>query len=999
MKGRISIFFARFRRRGAWPALLLFLFLRWSGLYAQEFNFQHLNESPITVAYNVLQDKKGYIWFSTEKGLYKYDGKNYKWFNKDVYGVPFFSVFQLTENINGNVLFNTLDCKVGMVHNDSVTFLPLSNKVQEILRNGRIQILSMYVDKEDILWLSTGIGLYRTLKPNDYNDLQEVKISGRADSSGFCIKVLGNMALGYIQGIDVKTKDLGDKEMYHAMCDWGNKTAIVPFYMYKKKMMPAYFKTLFLRNGNIICTAEDRIITLFPDGTYKEQEMEGNILSLYQSKTGGVWISYWKKGLSYYPDQSMNCAPVRSLVGQDVSSVIEDNEGGIWASTLSNGVFYSKSKYSVDYSKIEGLGGNIQSAFAYNNKVLFNNGNDYLTVIHGDDIKRTNCNSGFSPFVVHDYGIRNGTIYVGGVTSVKNDTGLSRPWEPLRMKESNSRYLSYGFANSPDGKLYAINYSYLIEFDSGNDESSYLDTVAGRGKCICITAKGDIFFGTSKGLYKHANGKNIFLGGTDKLLSTTVELIREDKSGNLWIGTTREGIVIYKGGKVVITKSTENGLKSNCIKDIVFDKEGNAWVATDEGLSKVSPNQKFKAENYNTSNGLISNDINRIAISGNNIWLATRVGVNAIDMSHISKDTVPPRVYINSVFVNDTININEHKFRYNLNNFRFRVSGLTFKDNKTRFLFRLEGPDTAWHFSSSEEISFNNLGPGKYRFEAKAVNIDGVTSMQAAIFPFTIDAPVWLRWWFITFEVLFALGIIYFFIRFRLNAIQSKEAEKGRINKMIAEYQMTALSAQMNPHFVFNAINSIQDYILANDAQKAYDYLTKFAQLVRVVLNNAKEKSISLEKELESLTMYVQLEQLRFENKFDFKLSVGKEVDQYAIEVPAMIIQPYVENAIWHGLMPLAGTRKGVLNVDISQNGNELHIVVEDNGIGREKSKTIKKSAAHKSVGMEITQSRIEILNNLLGSSGSEINIYDLYKNQVEPIGTRVEIKIIVNTD
>ena len=248
-------------------------------------------------------------------------------------------------------------------------------------------------------------------------------------------------------------------------------------------------------------------------------------------------------------------------------------------------------------------------------------------------------------------------------------------------------------------------------------------------------------------------------------------------------------------------------------------------------------------------------------------------------------------------------------------------------------------------------------------------------------------------------EVIAFAAMVYGFIKYRLRLIQKKEAEKTRINKMLAEYQMTALTAQMNPHFVFNAINSIQDYVLGNDTQKAYDYLTKFSQLVRVILYNAKEKTITLERELESLKMYVELEELRFEGKFQFLFEVGKEVDVYGIQLPSMIIQPYVENAIWHGLMPLGGKRKGILKVNISQQGNLLKIIVEDNGIGREESKKIRKSTGYKSVGMEITRDRINVLNSLLESGESEINIYDLYDEEVKPAGTRVEIKITVNKD
>jgi LytS/YehU family sensor histidine kinase len=237
-------------------------------------------------------------------------------------------------------------------------------------------------------------------------------------------------------------------------------------------------------------------------------------------------------------------------------------------------------------------------------------------------------------------------------------------------------------------------------------------------------------------------------------------------------------------------------------------------------------------------------------------------------------------------------------------------------------------------------------------------------------------------------------ALIYAFINFRLRNIKEKEEEKTKVNKMLSEYQMTALRAQMNPHFVFNAINSVQEYILDNEPQKAYDYLTKFAQLVRIVLNNAKEKYISLEKDLETLEVYMDLEQLRFGDKFEYLIDIDEKIDSYNIQLPAMLIQPYVENAIWHGIMPLGGQRKGRLIVRIWQRGNELNIIVEDNGVGRESAAKIKKMKQHKSVGMELTKQRLDMLNNLPEYRSSDIEIYDLRDESGKPAGTRVEIKI-----
>jgi LytS/YehU family sensor histidine kinase len=217
------------------------------------------------------------------------------------------------------------------------------------------------------------------------------------------------------------------------------------------------------------------------------------------------------------------------------------------------------------------------------------------------------------------------------------------------------------------------------------------------------------------------------------------------------------------------------------------------------------------------------------------------------------------------------------------------------------------------------------------------------------------------------------------------------------VNKLIAEYQLTALQAQMNPHFIFNAINSIQGYILKKNEQQAYDYLAKFSKLIRMVLNQSTERTLPLKQELEMLSLYVELEQLRFDQSFDFKLDVDKDLRRFfGLQIPSMLVQPYVENAIWHGLMNLNKDRKGMLSVEFKLKDEILKITIEDNGVGRELSKTYKKETDHKSVGMILTEQRLMMINKLQEYEDAWVTITDLYDEKKKPSGTQVEIFIPV---
>lgn len=231
---------------------------------------------------------------------------------------------------------------------------------------------------------------------------------------------------------------------------------------------------------------------------------------------------------------------------------------------------------------------------------------------------------------------------------------------------------------------------------------------------------------------------------------------------------------------------------------------------------------------------------------------------------------------------------------------------------------------------------------------------------------------------------------------FVLRSRYKKKQKEIQFEKNLLEYEQQALRAQMNPHFIFNAINSIQKFILKKDKQEAYDYLAKFAKLIRIVLNNSQEKDLLLGQEMEMIKLYVELEQLRFNNSFEFNINVNESVNEYNIAVPAMLIQPYIENAIWHGIMNL-DNKRGVLNLDISVANSVLSIVIEDNGIGRERAKEFKEADAHKPVGMVLTEKRLQMINKLHEYKEAKVTITDLYDSDKSPSGTKVEITVPVN--
>jgi sensor histidine kinase YesM len=259
--------------------------------------------------------------------------------------------------------------------------------------------------------------------------------------------------------------------------------------------------------------------------------------------------------------------------------------------------------------------------------------------------------------------------------------------------------------------------------------------------------------------------------------------------------------------------------------------------------------------------------------------------------------------------------------------------------------------------------------------------------------PVHVSPPFWLSWWFVTFSALLVLGILYTGYTIRIRQIRKEERLKTDFHKKLAEVEMNALRAQMNPHFLFNSLNAIKYYVVKEKPEKAAEYLDNFARLIRLILHNSREQRIPLGQELETLKLYVEMERLRFDEQFDFEMCLDSALDAEYIMLPPLLLQPYAENAIWHGL--LHRDQKGKLTVRAYRKHNSIFLEVEDNGIGRHKAQQLKSKSAQqkKSMGMQLTKARID-MNQALSNTPTTVEIIDLQDEFGHACGTRVVIKM-----
>ncbi|MBA3971893.1 MAG: histidine kinase [Bacteroidetes bacterium] len=350
------------------------------------------------------------------------------------------------------------------------------------------------------------------------------------------------------------------------------------------------------------------------------------------------------------------------------------------------------------------------------------------------------------------------------------------------------------------------------------------------------------------------------------------------------------------------------------------------------------------------------------------------------------------------MFYKDTVLKDKMHLNYSDNSITFNYSGICLTNPaKVKYSHILEGFEKNWSPPSKDRFTtFSNLPPGTYTYKVISANNEGVWNKVPATFTFTIDRPFWKTWTFILITSLMFSFALIFSIRFRIRSIRNKEKRKTELNKKIANIESQALRAQMNPHFIFNTLSSIQHYISNNDTDAALKYLSKFAKLMRRIMDNSKQQMIPVSEEINALNLYLDLEVMRFDKKFDYSIIIDPEIDQTYDRIPSMLIQPYVENAIIHGLLPKE--KDGRISITLQKQNDTILCTIEDNGIGRERSMEFKKNRVqqHKSMGMSITKERLDILNSSLNSN-IYVEIVDLFE-EGKSAGTKVRLIIPLET-
>lgn len=966
---------------------ILFLLIHFF-VNSQELIFErpaNLLSLPSNECYNIIQDKEGYIWFSTDAGLCKYNGNKLKIFSKED-GLPEESCYGSACNSKGDLYLITSENRLIKTINDKIYELPFSKAFIEELKRDNMYPTDFSIIEDSLLIINTQANTYRiNLEKNTFietsKDLRSEHLRIEANESRIFyskkkfalfekmpslipILIKFNDSKSFTLLIPDSTKVKGGRQ--RMKCDKDNK-------------------------GNVYISMGTTLLKINSSGSYSVHILKDDILDLLVDKKNNLWIGQRNLGISFYENGVIDESRKKYALNDiSVTQIIETNDGNIWCSTLEKGVFCC---YNSSVTKISQAAGYLTGSnlFKTDGSNLFFN-SQHSSIIKTNGIKTSEfiLPSADKPKVSDILKINNSLYITTNYGVFKADTNCKSTLS-IRRKNSPSHYYGNQLTYC-NGRIFGINYGSLFEI---------IDLTA-LDRIFYLGAKPRSIFSHSNKLYIAAE-EGIYLIDQNNFTYKIIAQIKNLKKGKIneagaiVVLCKYEGIWIISENKVVNCKFPE--IANLKINDFSLNSTNEVWLATNKGLIKMSIENPKSYTIYDAKYGLPERNFKKIECINSDLFVGSEEEIFHLRNGWIRNLQNLGKLKLKQINLNNKpVSSNELKdLSYDQNNITIQVENLNFSKNpegkKIYYQLELEGISKNLNYTIENEIFLSNLSPGEYKLNIFTNTDPNSTDYKVLSFNFQINKPFWFQWWFLFLVTLMIAGVIFLLVKKYIKRIREKDQKDAELMNLISSYQMASIRAQMNPHFIFNCINSIQRYIITNDSKTAYGYLTKFSKLIRMVLNYSEEDFISLNQELEIVGLYVEMEQLRFENVFTYEVNIDENIDGEKLTMPPMMLQPYIENSIWHGIMHLDKSINGKILISISAKENTLVVTVEDNGIGREESKKLA-SRQHKSKAISLNEKRIQAINTINQSIKGTIVIEDVIDTDSHVKGTRVKIII-----
>jgi ligand-binding sensor domain-containing protein len=932
---------------------------------------------PSNEIYSIAQDKKGIIWIGCDAGLYKHEGIRFTPFKSSSQKSK--SLTGLTISTSGKLYCYSFNGQLFYLENDSL----------KELKHPYGRLLNINCDSNYNLLINHSKGVAR------YNEIQQKwenfsTINNKPAEFTSCVKIDKKGIPLFISGDGICSLQ-------------SNKITTIPFQFPNNTPSGDFIVEctqntiwLFGRKGGWIYKLENNRFIEHKSPKLYEELKNRKVTYVKEIEPNILFISTYS-GLIIYNTINEHFRVLYPYFS--ISDCIKDREENYWIATLQNGLLkipnLNFTTWNADNKSLEH--DIIYKLSATRDKIHFATIDGYIGVYDFSNNKITQQSAevsgdieeiSFDSIDNYTYYTINNTLYY--LSETKNGK-INQPFPPIKsfLHLSNSYIIATSVGTfaykslqdeKPD-KVLTNEWSRALLYNSENDE---------------------LWIATNKGLIKNKNfqsNKN----QTKKTFFDTIQIISihsDILSGNLFCMT-------FNGELFQITKEEKVQKLEALPKDVqgheIQYHEGKIYVATNNGLW-ILDIQKKQWQQVTKESGLASNNLQSLTIYNENIWLATGKGLQQLP-ANFSIQKPLSRLFLKQISINNTnIDLRDDIELKHNQSIAFKLEASAYSSNgKYSYAYRLKNNDTNWTIlpSDIQQIEIPKLPTGDNDVEIKLIDYWGRDSEKIIQIHLYVTPPFWQKWWFNILIGLFTILISLIVFKKRLHFIekkQQKEIDRLKLENELRLSQQSALKAQMNPHFIFNVLNSIKGYIYENDKKNAAMYLSSFSDLVRKVLQQSSLAEIKLEEELEILKLYIELESMLLQGDFSHAITLGKNINKSDLKIPGLIIQPFIENAFKHGLRHKKGEKKLELDFKLNESQKTLIVSITDNGIGRIASAKLNESNPnnHESFATEATARRIELLNFDKKDIVS-IQIIDLHDENTTALGTTVILTIQLN--
>ncbi len=938
---------------------LFFLFLVFTIKSQEPYNIHYtINDGlPTNKVYSAYQNSDGCIWFATDVGLVKFNGYEFTLLTTED-GLTDNEIFKIKKDFKGRKWLLTLNGKPSFIYNNKIFNERNSSIIKQAKSNS---LLTNFYEDDKTIYISSRRGNITVI--DSTNNVTNIK-SFNVNTSGVW-KRKDSLYVLNSEGIyDLENKFLNKLER-----------SKFPYRVFHQK------DKTFFSDFNILkqIDSKNKIKGIL------KLPVNLEIINIYLDNNNKIWICT-RKGIFLYQNLSLVGNYYKNKV---ITSITKNTNNSYWITTLNDGVLFIPS-LNVFQKQI-----NINTIARKNNNEIWFGGfkNDYY-IKKGNKFEAYNLNKKWRKDAISKIRFFENTSFIIGKIGTR--------------KINHAKYEILSNLNDlliTDKDLFiATTFTSKInkdEFKTINSKEIYDKIILERRTNVIEKGKNNIFLGTNIGLYKYSKNQKLFFTGNknQNLQSSINDLLYDYNNNFLLAATSSKGLLIIKNDSLVFKISDKLGLNNNTVNGISKIKRNEYLVATNKGVNKIKlTSNGLLVKNYNPYLGFSNTKTNDIDFANDTIYIAAEkkliyFGINAL------KEIKPiPKILIDTIYSNNnSIDINsKNRIDYNKNNIKIKYSSISFLNKgDINFYYRLN--NGSWTKTKQREINFRLLKPNSYTLEIFCKNILNIKSDVKKI-EFVILKPFWKKWWFLFIILIIFFSLIFLFFKLRIKYLNRKfqkekktlllEKENIELENQMLALEQKALRLQMNPHFIFNALNTIKGYYSEGNTQEASDYISNFSKLLRLILENV-DQYITISTEYEMLNLYLQLTQVRFKNKFNYQINIDKKLRKHEILVPTLLVQPIVENAILHGIAPKK--TKGKIEILFLKEESHLLISVTDNGVGIDKSLANKKQS-HQSKAIEITKERLNLIE-IQEHKKCSINYIDLKEDNLSK-GTKVLIRI-----